>query len=138
MKLKMWHRVFDNPYFEGMVCRIYSPELQLNKANASDTEALFLVLHLSISNGFVSSKIYDKRDYFDFDIVNYFSLDSDVPRFTAYGVYIFQLVRFARVSSHVIDFNAHNNILIAKLLQQGCRYHKRQNKFQNFIADILK
>ena len=44
----------DNPYFEGMVNRIYPPELQLNKANTSDTEALFLDLHLSISNGFVS------------------------------------------------------------------------------------
>ena len=52
----------DNPYFEGMVNRIYPPELQLNKANTTDTEAPFLDLHLSISNGFVSSKIYDKRD----------------------------------------------------------------------------
>ena len=49
----------DNPYFEGMVSRIYPPELQLNKANTSDTEAPVLNLHLSISNGFVSSKIYD-------------------------------------------------------------------------------
>ena len=49
-----------------MVSRIYLPELQLNKANTSDTEAPFLDLHLSISNGFVSSKIYDKRDDFDF------------------------------------------------------------------------
>ena len=54
----------DNPYFEGMVNRIYPPELQLNKANTSDTEAPFLDLHLSISNGLVSSKIYDKRDDF--------------------------------------------------------------------------
>ena len=52
----------DNPYFEGMVNQIYPPELQLNKANTSDTEALFLDFHLSISNGFVSSNIYDKRD----------------------------------------------------------------------------
>ena len=58
----------DNPSFQGMVSRIYPPELQLNKANNSDTEALFLDRHLSISNGFVSSKIYDKRDDFDFDI----------------------------------------------------------------------
>ena len=45
----------DNYYFDGMVGRIYPPELQLNKANASDAEAPFLNLHLSISNGFVSS-----------------------------------------------------------------------------------
>ena len=61
----------DNPYFEGMVNQIYPPELQLNKANTSDTEAPFLDLNLSISNGFVSSKTYDKRDDFDFDIVNF-------------------------------------------------------------------
>ena len=47
----------DNPFFEGMVNRNYPPELQLNKANTSDTEAPFFDLHLSISNGFVSSKI---------------------------------------------------------------------------------
>ena len=52
----------DNPYFEGMVNQIYPHELQLNKANISDTEAPFLDLHLSVANGFVSSKIYDKRD----------------------------------------------------------------------------
>ena len=57
--------------FEGMVRRIYPPELQLNKANASDIEAPFLDLHLSISNGFVSSKIYDKRDDSDCDRVNF-------------------------------------------------------------------
>ena len=98
----------DNSSFEGMVGRIYPPESQFNKANASDTEALFLDLHLSILNGYVSSKIYDKRDDFDFDIVNFPFLDGDVPRSTSCGVYISQLNRFARVSSHVTDFNARN------------------------------
>ena len=49
----------ETPYFEGMVNQIYPPDLQLNKANTSDTEAPFLDLHPSISDGFVSSKIYD-------------------------------------------------------------------------------
>ena len=88
-------RNIDNPYFEGMVNQIYPPELQLNKANTSDTEAPFLDLHLSISNGSVLSKIYDKRDDFDFDIVNFPFLDGDVPRRPSYGVYISQLIRFA-------------------------------------------
>ena len=55
-----------NPYFEQMVGEIYPTELQLNKANSSDTEAPFLKLNLSIANGIVSSKIYDKRDDFNF------------------------------------------------------------------------
>ena len=107
----------DNPYFEGMVNQIYPSELQLNKANTSDTEAPFLDLHLSISNGFVSSKIYDKRDDFDFDIVNFPILDGDVPRRPSYGVYISQLIRFARVFSHVDDFTTRNKCLTAKLLK---------------------
>ena len=72
-------------------------------------------LHLSISNGFVSSKIYDKRDDFDFDIVNFPFLDGDVPRRPSYGVYISQLIRFARVCSHVDDFNTRNKCLVYKL-----------------------
>ena len=115
-----------------MVNRIYPPALHLNKAYTSDTEAQFLDLHLSISNGFVSSKIYDKRDDFDFDIVNFPVLDGDVPRSTSYGVYISQLIRFARVSSHVADFNARNKSLTHKLLQQGYRYHKLQKTFSKF------
>ena len=91
-----------------MVNRIYPPELQLNKANTSDTEAPFLDLHLSISNGFVSSKIYNNRDDLDFEIVYFPFLDGEVARSTSYGVYISQLIRFARVSSHVVDFNARN------------------------------
>ena len=82
----------DNPYFEGMVNQIYPPELQLNKANITDTEAPFLDLHLSVANGFVSSKIYDKRDDFDFDIVNFPFLDGDVPRRASYGVYVLRKV----------------------------------------------
>ena len=113
-----------------MVNRIYPPELQLNKANTSDAEAPFL--HLSISNGFVSSNIYDKRDDFDFDIVIFPFLDGDVPHSTSYGVYISQLIRFARVSSHVTDFNARNKRLTAKLLQQGYRYHKLRKTFSKF------
>ena len=71
----------------------------------------------------MSSKIYDiKRDDFDF-IVNFPFLDGDVPRSTSYGIYISQLIRFARVSSHVADLNARNKSLTAKLLQQGYQYH---------------
>ena len=109
----------DNPYFEQIVSQIYPTELQLNKANCSDTEAPLLDLNLSIANGIVSSTIYDK-----YEIVNFLYLDGDVPRSPSYGVYISQLVRFARVCSNVDDFNNRNFFLTAKLLKQGYRYHK--------------
>ena len=56
----------DNPYLKQMVGQIYSTELQLKKANSSDTEAPFLDLNLSIANGIVSSNIYDKRNHSNF------------------------------------------------------------------------
>ena len=95
----------DNPYFEQMVGQIYPTELQLNKANSSDTEAPFFDLNLSITNGIVSSKIYDKRDHFNFEIVTFPFLDGDV------------LIRFARVCSNIDDFNNRNLFLTAKLLK---------------------
>ena len=98
----------DNPNFEQMVGQIYPTELQLNNANSSDTKAQFLDLHLSITNGKVSSKIYDKQDDFSFEIVNFPFHDVDVPRSPSYGVYISQLIRFSRVCSNVDDFNNRN------------------------------
>ena len=67
----------DISYFEQMVGQIYPTELQLNKSNSSDTEAPFL--GLSITNCIFSSKIYDKRDDFNFEIVNFPFLDGVVP-----------------------------------------------------------
>ena len=120
-----------------MVSQIYPSELQLNKANASDTKAAFLDLHLSISNDIVSTKIYDKRDDFDFEIVNFPFLDGDVPRSTSYGVYISQLIRFARASSYVADFNTSNKLLTQKLLNKAIGIINFEKHFQNFLDDTM-
>ena len=122
----------DNVGFDNMVSQIYPSELQLNKSNASDTKAAFLNLHLSISNDIVSTKIYDKRDDFDFEIVNFPFLDGDVPRPTSYGVYISQLIRFARASSYIADLNTRNKLLTQKLLKHGHRYNKLRKTFSKF------
>ena len=87
---------------------------------------------MSISNDIVSTNIYDKSDDFDFEIVNFPLLDGDVPRSTSYGVYIIQLIRFARASSCVADFNSHNKLLTQKILKQGYRYHKLRKTFSKF------
>ena len=107
-------------------------EVQFNKANTSDKETAFLDLHLSIPNDIFFYQIYDKRDNFDFEIVNFPFLDGDVPRSTSYGVYISQLIRFARSSGNVTDINTRNNLLTQKLLKQGYRYHKLRKTFSKF------
>ena len=117
------------------VVYLVSSELQLNKANVSDAEASFLDLHLSIWDCFVKTKIYDKRD--DFDIVNFPFLDGDVPRSASYGVYISQLVRFARVSSHVDDFNTRNKVLTANFSDKDIDIINFVRRSQNFIGGIL-
>ena len=64
--------------------------------------------------------------------MNFPFLDGDVPRSTSYCVNIPQLIRFARVSSHVDDFKTRNKVLTAKLLRQGYRYHKIRKVFSKF------
>ena len=79
---------------------------------------------------FVKTKIYDKRDDFDFDIVNFPFLDGDAPHSTSYG--FFFISQLIRVSSHVDYLNTRNKVLTGKLLRQGYRYHKIRKAFSKF------
>ena len=121
-----------NVYFDNMASHVYPSELQLNKANTSDAEAAFLDLHLSMLGDIVSTKIDDKGDDFDFEIVNFPFLGSGVPRSASCGVYVSQLIRFARASSYVTDFNTRNKLLTQKLLKQGYRYHNLRKTYSKF------
>ena len=95
---------------------------------------MFFDLHLSISNDIVSTKMYDKGDDFEFEIVNFLFVDGDVPRSTSYIANFSQLTRFARASSHVADFNTHNKL---NLLEQGYGYHKLCKTFSKFYRDTM-
>ena len=99
----------QNTLFDDILIQLYSSE-QLDKAYTSDTKAVFLDLHFSVSNDIVSTKIYDKYGGFDYEIVSFPFLDGDVTHSTSYGFYICQLIRFATASSHVADFNSCKNI----------------------------
>ena len=92
---------------------------------------------MSISNDFVSTKIYDKRDDFDFEIVNFPFLDGDVPRSTSYGVYISQLIRFAKASSYVADFNTRNKLFLRNFLNKAIGIINFAKLFQNFIDNTM-
>ena len=82
--------------------------------------------------GLFPAKYIYKHDDFDFEIVNFPFLDGDVPRAASYRVYISQLIRFARASSHVTDFNTRNKLLTAKLFNQGYGYDKLCKAFSKF------
>ena len=87
--------------------------------NRPEKDKSIAKIQLPELNGIVLSKIYDKWDAFNFKIVNFPFLDGDVPRSPSYGVYISQLIRFARVCSNIDDLDSRNLFLTAKLLKQG-------------------
>ena len=123
----------DNPEFEKHIPDIYPAELQLNKANTSDTETSFLDLNIKVIGSDIHTSVYDKRDDFGFPIVNFPWLSGDVPRLPSYGIYISQLVRFARCCTSVLDFHSKNLQITSKLLTQGYRYHKLRKTFGKFF-----
>ena len=81
--------------------------------------------------------MYDKRDDFDFEIVKFPFLDGDVPRSTSYRVYISQLIRFARASSFVADFNTRNKLLLRNFLNTAIGIMNFAKHFLNFIEDTM-
>ena len=94
----------DTPAFAEHIPDIYPRELQLNKANTSDKETSFLDLNIKVIGNNIHTSVNDKRDDFGFPIVNFPFLIGDVPRLPSYGIYISQLVRFARCCTSVFDF----------------------------------
>ena len=96
--------MFNNKKFWEYVKGIYRSQLNVEKTNQSGNLASYLDLTFTIENyGKLSTKLYDKRDDFDFHIVNFPFLSSNIP-FCPYGVYISQLIRYARCCSCYDDF----------------------------------
>ena len=112
---------------------VYPAEPQLNKANTSDKEISFLDLNIKVIGRDIHTSVYDKRDDFGSPIVNSPLLIGDVPRLPSYGIYISQLVRFARCCTSVLDFHSKTFQITSKLLTQGYRYHKLRKTFGKFF-----
>ena len=98
---------------------IYPPELEIKETTDTASSASFLDLYLEIDDsGQLSTKIYDKRNDFNFKIINFPNMCSNIPA-SAYGVYISQLIRYARASSNYSDFLKRHLYLRNRLLDQG-------------------
>ena len=123
----------DNPLFTKEMSSIYPSELQLNKSNTSNKQASFLDLQLEITENKMNIKVYDKRDDFNFKIINYPSLDGDVPASPSYGVFISQLIRFARICTEVNEFCSRSRLMSEKLLKQGFKYQRLRKTFCKFF-----
>ena len=107
-----------------------------NESNTSDKQTSFLDLNIKGIGSDIHTNVYDKRIDFRFPIVNLLWLSGDVPRLPSYGIYILQLVRFARCCTSVLDFHSKNIQITSKLLTQGYRYHKLRKTFGKFFGRI--
>ena len=126
----------DNPQFAEHIPDTYPREHQLNKANTSDTETSFLDLNIKVIGSNIHTSVYDQRDDFGFPIVNFPWLSDDVLRLPSYGIYISQLVPFARCCTSIVDFHSKNLQITSKILTQGYRYHKLCKTFGKFFRSF--
>ena len=134
--------VFNNKKLLEYLKEIYPSHLTVEKANESDHLAHFLDLAFIIdSGGKLSTRLYDKRDNFDFHIVNFPFLFSNIPSGPSYGVCISQLIRYARCCSHFDDFRYRRKCLVDRLLSQGCialRLEKSFKKLYGRYQDLIE
>ena len=115
----------NNPKFGDYIDYIYHVELEIKDTTDVIHQASCLDLDLSYNRDkHLQVKLYDKREDFNFNIVNFPFLSSNIPRSPAYGVYVSQLICYAHVSSAYSDFRVRNRLLTSELLGQG------YNRFQ--------
>ena len=110
----------NNEDFGNYISAIYPPELQLTDTSTSSTEVCYLDTHIKTggTNTPFRISIYDKRDDFTFRIFNFPHMDSNIPANPAYGIYISQLVRYARICTSKVDFMNRLRGLSLRLRQQ--------------------
>ena len=121
---------------------MYPAELEIKDTTESNTSASYLDLLLSIeSDGQLRTSLYNKRDDFNFHITNFPFLSSNIPSSPAYGVFISQLIRYARACSSYECFILKAARLSSKLLGQGYvmeRLKSSLRKFYGRYGDLIK
>ena len=128
----------SNSDFDQYIHTIYPPELDIKDTTDSTTSSSYLDLLLSIdANKKLHTKLYDKRDDFDFHIVNFPFLDSNIPSSPAYGVYISQLIRYARACTEYTDFVDRSKSLTSKLLNQGYQSDRLKVAIKKFCGRYI-
>ena len=127
--------MFNNKKFWEYVKDIYPSQLYVETNNQSDNLASYLDLTFTIEeDGKISTKLYDKHDDFDFHIVYFPFLSSNTPSGSSYGVYISQLIGYARCCSYYGDFRHRHKMPVERLVSQGYRYERLRNPFKMFYG----
>jgi hypothetical protein len=125
----------NNSRFGDFVDGIYPNELEIKDTTDTDTSASYIGLHLAInSEGRLRTKLYDKRDDFNFPIVNFPFICSNIPTVPAYGAYISQLIRYSKACGSCQDVLDRGLLLTRKLLNQGFLLVKLKSSHRKFYG----
>ena len=128
----------NNATFHSAITDIYPHELQLKKTTECETQLSYLDVLITIEDGRYSTAVYDKRDNFNFNIVNFPYLSSNIPSGPAYGVYTSQLVRIGRICSNYTEFARRHYKLTQRLIHQGFRYSALCVTFKRFAKKFTQ
>ena len=126
---------FNNKRFKKLISDIYSKELTISETTESTSIASYLdLLFIRDKSSNITTKLYDKLDAFGFHIVNFPFMSSNIPSAPAYGVYAFQLIRYACCCSNYSDFLLRHRALVTRLLSQGYKLNRLSNTFKKFYG----
>ena len=122
----------NNPSFENEITNIYPPELVLKRTTESTHMVSYLDISITIFESKYVTNVYDKRDDFNFKIVKFPFMDSNIPTKPAYGVYISQLVRIGRICERYETFVERHRMITSRQIHQGFHYTKLCDSFKKF------
>ena len=125
----------NNPKFSDYLHQIYPDELEIKDTTDSRKSASYLDIHLEMDNkGKLCTSLFDKRDDFNFPIINFPVLSSNIPASPAYGVFVSQMIRYARACSNYQEFLVRAKLLTSKLLTQGYVIPRLRSTFKKFYG----
>jgi hypothetical protein len=128
----------NNHNFYNYVHLIYPDELKIKDTTESTKSASYLDILLNIDpNGRLTTSLYDKRDDFDFAIVNFPYLCSNTPFSPAYVVYVSLLIRYVRACFTYEKFSKRGKLLTKKLMLQGYNESRIKSSFRNSTVVIM-
>ena len=122
----------NNTMFEGEICNIYPTELTLKKTTECTSRLSYLDISISIYSGRYVTELYDKRDNFNFEIVNFPYMCSNIPVRPTYGVYVSQLIRICRICDNFDNFASRHRLVTNRLIKQGFWYTQLCKTFKKF------
>ena len=123
----------DDGLLENSLSEIYPEEMVINKTNISRCKCNYLDLTISIYRGKFYIKLYDKRNDYNFEVINYPFLDGNIPKNQSYGIFISQLIRFTRVNSSYNGFVTNCKQLVDKLVRQHFDPAALRKRFELFV-----